>query len=252
MLGMTVVVIAMLGLAGPPAHAYDCKTPDSIGRDVIVADSASFFTGVLMSINRTVNPSTDRVSFVAVYEVAAVWNGPDLPKRRQVPYTFNVWRRAQGRYALSREHRRQGHVQRLRCCRRTPTPTHRLTRSLPVRRRPSTFSRSVMLSPPSALGVVSMRGEWIEARLQPMPATSTDASCEECGSEIVSGPIPDVDLEFPGEVQLADWCTSLACPSNARPRGFNRIGIAIYRCQKCSRAFDASFAQLVEHRDTCA
>jgi hypothetical protein len=82
----------------------------------------------------------------------------------------------------------------------------------------------------------------------------TGRPCEDCGTELVVGPLPtEVALEGPhvaasGEPEYADWCPNLGCLSNHVLPGLARIGVRRYVCTVCQLELSGPTSQIFAHR----
>ena len=84
----------------------------------------------------------------------------------------------------------------------------------------------------------------------------TGHSCEDCGTELVAGPVPtdlaaeDPDVLASGETVYSDWCPNLDCLSNHVIPGLTRVGVRRYICSVCSMELTGPTSQIFAHRRT--
>jgi len=78
----------------------------------------------------------------------------------------------------------------------------------------------------------------------------TPGTCEECGTQLVVGEEHVEDADDSTATVAVDWCPNLRCPSNGRPRGFQRISPQQYRCATCDEVVTAFIDRVIAHRNS--
>lgn len=83
-----------------------------------------------------------------------------------------------------------------------------------------------------------------------MTRTINRSSCEECGSDVVTGSEvpPEATDDGGDDNDSSDFCPNPDCPSNYALRGFHRTDVADYTCLVCGASVHPPLADLARHR----